>query len=233
MFQAVARNLSGVKSMDKKKVVVVDDNTLLREGLCLMINADDGFEVVAEADDGLTAVDIILGLDPGPDLVLMDLSMPKMDGLSAIREIRRHLPDTKILTLTIHDSDRFVLECFDAGVSGYCLKDATQAELMNALQVVLSGKTYISPGIADTVMEGYLEGKKTLKTETAWDSLSQREREVLKLVAEGYTSKEIADFLCISPKTVERHRSNIMGKLDLHNVSELTSFAIEQGLVGL
>ena len=180
---------------------------------------------------GLTAVDTILGLDPVPDLVLMDLSMPKMDGLSAIREIRRHLPDTKILTLTIHDSDQFVLECFEAGVSGYCLKDATQAELMNAIEVVLSGKTYISPGIADKVMEGFLEGHKTLKKTTAWDSLSPREREVLKLVAEGYTSKEVAEFLCISPKTVERHRSNIMGKLDLHNVSELTTFAIEQGLV--
>ena len=217
--------------MEKKRVVVVDDNTLLREGLCLMINASENLEVVAEADDGLTAVDTILGLDPVPDLVLMDLSMPKMDGLSAIREIRRHLPETKTLTLTIHDSDQFVLECFEAGVSGYCLKDATQAELMHAVDVVLSGKTYISPGIADKVMEGFLEGRKTLKTETAWDSLSPREREVLKLVAEGYTSKEIAEFLCISPKTVERHRSNIMGKLDLHNVSELTSFAIEQGLV--
>ena len=217
--------------MDIKKVVVVDDNTLLREGLCLMINANEGLEVVAEADDGLTAVETILGLEPAPDLILMDLSMPKMDGLSAIREITRQLPETKILTLTIHDSDQFVLECFDAGVCGYCLKDATQAELMNAVDVVLSGKTYISPGIADKVMEGYLEGKKTLKTESSWDSLSPREREVLKLVAEGYTSKEIAEFLCISPKTVERHRSNIMGKLDLHNVSELTSFAIDQGLV--
>lgn len=218
--------------MDKKRVVVVDDNTLLREGLCLMINANDGLEVVAEAGDGLQAVETVLGLEPGPDLVLMDLSMPKMDGLSAIREIRRQLPETKILTLTIHDSDQFVLECFETGVAGYCLKDATQEELMNAVEVVLSGKTYISPGIADKVMEGYLEGKKTLKKETSWDSLTQREREVLKLVAEGYTSKEIAEFLCISPKTVERHRSNIMGKLDLHNVSELTSFAIEHGLAG-
>lgn len=223
--------MSGVKSMDKKRVVVVDDNTLLREGLCLMINGDDGLEVVAEADDGLTAVEVILDLDPSPDLVLMDLSMPKMDGLSAIREIRRQLPDTRILTLTIHDSDQFVLECFEAGVAGYCLKDATQAELMNAVDVVLSGKTYISPGIADKVMEGFLEGRKTLKTETAWDSLTPREREVLKLVAEGHTSKAIGEFLCISPKTVERHRSNIMGKLDLHNVSELTTFAIDQGLV--
>ena len=216
--------------MEKKRVVVVDDNTLLREGLCLMINADENLKVVGEAHDGLSAVETILALEPGPDLVLMDLSMPKMDGLSAIREIRRQLPDIRILTLTIHDSDRFVLECFEEGVSGYCLKDATQEELLRAVDVVLSGKTYISPGIADKVMEGYLEGRKTLKKNSSWDNVTPREREVLKLVAEGYTSKEIAQMLCISPKTVERHRSNIMGKLDLHNVSELTSFAIEQGL---
>ncbi|THB78458.1 MAG: DNA-binding response regulator [Desulfobacteraceae bacterium] len=217
--------------MEPKKVVIVDDNTLLREGLCLMINADEILQVVAEASDGITAVDTVLGLETPPDLVIMDLSMPKMDGLSAIKEINRQLPDTKILTLTIHDTDDFVLECFESGVSGYCLKDASQDELIKAFHVVMEGKTYISPGIADKVMEGYLEGRKTMKKETTWDTLTQREREVLKLVAEGYSSKEIAELLYISPKTVERHRSNIMNKLDLHNVSELTLFAIDKGLV--
>ncbi len=219
--------------MEKKQIVIVDDNTLLREGLCLMINADEGLEVAAEACDGITAVDTILGLETPPDLVMMDLSMPKMGGLSAIKEIKRRLPDTKILTLTIHDTDDFVLECFESGVSGYCLKDATQDELIKAVHVVLAGKTFISPGVADKVMEGYLEGRKRLKKETVWDTLTQREREVLKLVAEGYSSKNIAELLYISPKTVERHRSNIMNKLDLHNISELTLFAIDKGLVGL
>ena len=217
--------------MKKKEIVVVDDNTLLREGLCLMINADKMLQVVAEASDGISAIETTLGLKKPPDLVMMDLSMPKMDGLSAIKEIKRQLPDTKILTLTIHDTDEFVLECFESGVSGYCLKDATQDELIKAVHVVLSGKTYISPGVADKVMEGYLEGRKKLKKETAWDTLTQREREVLKLVAEGYSSRNIAELLYISPKTVERHRSNIMNKLNLHNVSELTLFAIEKGLV--
>ncbi|HCY87130.1 MAG TPA: DNA-binding response regulator [Desulfobacteraceae bacterium] len=218
--------------METKRIVVADDNTLLREGLCLMINADDGLEVVAEAHDGLSAVEAVTGLAQPPDLVMMDLSMPRMDGVSAIKEIKRQLPDTCIMALTIHDADDFVLRCFEAGVSGYCLKDATQEELIKAVHVVLSGKPYISPGVAGKVLEGYLEGKKTLKKETRWEKLTQREREVLKLVAEGYTSKEIAEFLYISPKTVERHRSNIMNKLDLHNVSELTSFAIDKGLVG-
>lgn len=216
---------------EKKQIVIVDDNTLLREGLSLMVNADDHLEVVAEAEDGFSAVKKAMDLTVPPDLILMDLSMPRMDGLSAIKEIKRQRPETKILALTIHDTDDFVLQCFESGVSGYCLKDATQEELIKAIHVVLDGQTFISPGIADKVMEGYLEGKKTLKKETAWDKLTQREREVLKLVAEGYTSKEIADLLCISPKTVERHRANIMGKLNMHNVSELTSFAIEKKII--
>ncbi|MFO7911912.1 MAG: response regulator transcription factor [Desulfotignum sp.] len=214
-----------------KKIIVAEDNTLLREGLCMMINSDSTLEVVAQAVDGFSAIETTLSLKESPDLVIMDLSMPRMDGVSAIKEIKRQRPESKIMALTIHDSDEFILECFDAGASGYCLKDSSQEELLKAIHVVLSGKTYISPGITGTVMEGFLDGRRKLKKTTAWDSLTQREREVLKLVAEGYTSKEIAGFLCISPKTVERHRSNIMNKLDLHNVSELTTFAIEKGLV--
>ena len=214
-----------------KKIVVAEDNTLLREGLCLMINSDKNLEVVAQAADGFSAIERTLSLQEPPDLIMMDLSMPRMDGVSAIKEIKRHRPDSKIMALTIHDSDEFILDCFDAGASGYCLKDSSQDELLKAIHVVLSGKTYISPGITGTVMEGFIAGRRKLKKTTAWDSLTQREREVLKLVAEGYTSKKVAGLLCISPKTVERHRSNIMNKLDLHNVSELTAFAIEKGLV--
>ncbi len=216
--------------MKKSRILVAEDNTLLREGLCLMINSDDSLETAAEAENGLEAVK--KAAKHNPDLVMIDLSMPKMDGLSAIKEIKRQSPETKILALTIHDSDDFILECFNAGVQGYCLKDATQDELLKAIHVVLSGKTYINPGIADKVLTGYIEGKRTLKEETAWDTLTQREREILKLVGEGHTSKQIADILHISPKTVERHRSNIMTKLDIHNVSELTALAIEKGLVG-
>ncbi len=217
--------------MEKKRIVVAEDNTLLREGLCLMINSDERLKVVAEAADGFSAIETTLALEDPPDLIMMDLSMPRMDGLSAIKEIKRQMPESRIMALTIHDSDDFILECFGAGVTGYCLKDSSQDELLKAIHVVLSEKIYISPGIAGTVMEGFLEGRRKLKKESTWDRLTQREREVLKLVAEGYTSKQIAEFLFISPKTVERHRSNIMNKLGLHNVSELTTFAIEKGLV--
>jgi DNA-binding NarL/FixJ family response regulator len=166
-----------------------------------------------------------------PDLVLMDLSMPRMNGMDAIREIKRRSPKTKILVLTVHRTEEYILATFKVGADGYVLKDATHSELAMAIKTVLSGRHYISPGISDKVLEGYLEGRKTLKTRTSWETLTHREREILKLIAEGYKNKEIADYLCISAKTVEKHRANLMEKLDLHNVQALTTFAIEKGLV--
>jgi DNA-binding NarL/FixJ family response regulator len=135
------------------------------------------------------------------------------------------------LALTIHESEEYVLEAFQAGADGYCLKDASASELLVAIESVLSGRRYISPGISDKVLVEYSGEKKTVKSTTAWDELTQREKEVLKLVGESYKNKEIADFLGISEKTVEKHRSNIMMKLDLHTASALTAYAIEKGLV--
>jgi DNA-binding NarL/FixJ family response regulator len=163
--------------------------------------------------------------------MILDLSMPKMGGISALKEIKRQYPEIKILVLTIHQSDQYVLETFEAGADGYCLKDAGRNELKMAIDSVLAGSTYISPGISEQVMEGFIEGRKKLKTKTTWDTITQREREVLKLLGEGYQNKEIADLLHISVKTVEKHRANIMGKLDLHNAAALTAYAIEKGLV--
>jgi DNA-binding NarL/FixJ family response regulator len=148
-----------------------------------------------------------------------------------LKEIKRELPDTRILLLTIHESDQHVLEAFEAGADGYCIKDSSREELMLAIDSVRAGKTYISPGISDQVMEGFLTSQKKLKKQSRWDTVTQREREVLKLLAEGYTNKEIGDLLHISVKTVEKHRANLIGKLDLHNVAQLTAFAIENGLV--
>lgn len=194
-----------------------------------MLRSREDCEIVGEAQDGLEAVRQIR--KHRPDLVLLDLSMPKMGGISVMKEVKRELPATRILALTIHESDQFVLEAFDAGTDGYCIKDASREELMIAVDSVLQGKPYISPDISDQVIEGYLSGRKTLKKESRWDSVTQREREVLKLLAEGYTNKEIGDFLHISVKTVEKHRANLIGKLDLHNVAQLTAYAIEKGLI--
>ncbi|MGD9213089.1 MAG: response regulator transcription factor [Desulfobacteraceae bacterium] len=213
----------------KKQVFIVEDHQLFREGLKSMLTSRDDIEIVGEAEDGLDAVRKIRKTKP--DLVLLDLSMPKMSGISVMKELKRELPKTRILALTIHETDQYVLEAFEAGTDGYCIKDASRQELMTALDSVLEGKTYISPGIADQVVEGYLTGQVRLKQESRWDTVTQREREVLKLLAEGYTNKDIADFLNISAKTVEKHRANLIGKLDIHNVAQLTTFAIKKGLV--
>ncbi|WP_419661320.1 two component system response regulator, LuxR-type [Desulfosarcina variabilis str. Montpellier] len=213
----------------KHRVFIVEDHRLFREGLKSMLDSRGDIDIVGEAEDGLEAIRLIRNIKP--ELVLLDLSMPKMGGISVMKEVKRELPDTRILALTIHESDQFVLEAFEAGTDGYCIKDASRAELMNAVDCVLQGKPYISPDISDQVIQGYISGKKTLKKESNWDTVTQREREVLKLLAEGYTNKEIGDFLHISAKTVEKHRANLISKLDLHNVAQLTTFAIEKGLV--
>lgn len=214
---------------ERQRIVIAEDHTLIREGLKALLSAEPEFDVVGEAEDGRQAVQ--LTEQTMPDIVLMDLSMPRMNGIEAIQEIKKRCPLTKVLALTVHKTEEHILAVLKAGAEGYVLKDATHSELVMAIKNVLGGKTYLSPGIAERVIEGYLEGRKTLRSKTSWDMLSQREREVLKLVAEGYKNQGIAEFLCISEKTVQKHRANLMKKLDLHTVSALTVFAIEKGLI--
>lgn len=211
------------------RIVIAEDHTILREGLKALLVSDSKFKVVGEAEDGRDAIRLAEKL--APDLILMDLSMPRMNGMDAIAEIKKRLSDIKIVVLTVHKTEEYILAALQAGADGYLLKDDTHAELMMAVKSVFSGKTYLSPAISEKVIEGYIEGRKTLKTSTSWDSLSRREREVLKLIAEGNKNKEIAEYLYLSLKTVEKHRSNLMKKLDLHNAATLTAFAIEKGLV--
>jgi DNA-binding NarL/FixJ family response regulator len=211
------------------KIVIAEDHQLFREGLKSMLATREDLEVIDEAQDGIEALRCVKRQPP--DLLLLDLSMPRLSGISVMKDVKRQFPDVRILALTIHESDEYVLEAFNAGADGYCIKDASRGELMLAIDSVLDGKTYVSPGIADNVMEGYLEGRKKLKSKSDWDTITQREREVLKLLAEGYLNKEIAGLLHISVKTVEKHRANIMSKLDLHNAPALTAYAIEKGLV--
>lgn len=213
----------------KKRIVVVEDHQILRDGLKALLNASDDLTVVGEAEDGLEAIQRIQELTP--DLVLLDLSMPRMSGLSVIKEIKNRNPEIKIVALTMHKDEEYVLEAFRSGANGYCIKSSGHNELLVAIQAVLSGKKYVSPEVSEKVLEGYLETKKRIKEKTSWDTLTQREREVLKLVGEGYQNKEIAEFLCISVKTVEKHRANIMQKLDLHSASALTAYAIDKRLV--
>ncbi len=194
-----------------------------------MLSPSPEYEIAGEAEDGLEAVRLIR--KSKPDLVLLDLSMPRMSGFSVLREIKAAMPEVKILVLSIHESDQYVLQAFEAKADGYAIKDSSREELKVAIRSVLEGKKYISPGVAGNVLEGYLNGRKTLKNKSSLDTLTEREKEVLKLLGEGHQNKEIADLLCISVKTVEKHRSNIMAKLDLHNTATLTTFAFEHGLI--
>ncbi len=216
---------------EKKSILIVEDHTIIREGLRQILARVPSYEVVAEASDGLEAVRCVDQMEP--DLVLMDLSMPRMNGLQATREIKSRHPRTKVLILTVHKTEEHVLEAFKSGADGFVLKYATKDELLLALESVFNGETFISPMISGKVIEGYLGGVQAVKETSSWDTLTPRERQVLKLIAEGHTNKEIADYLFLSVKTVETHRSNIMRKLDLHNASELTAYAMKRGLVDL
>lgn len=213
----------------KRRIVIAEDHTILREGLRALFSQRPGLEVVGEAKDGRDAIRCAERLEP--DLLLLDLSMPGMNGLEALREIKGRCPKTKVLVLTVHDTEEHVLEALRSGANGYVLKDANQAELMMAVETVLVGKSYLSPGVSAKVIEGFLEGKKGLKPRSSWESLTPRERVILKLIGEGRKNKEIADYLCISVKTAEKHRSNLMRKLDLHSSAALISYAVQKGLV--
>jgi DNA-binding NarL/FixJ family response regulator len=217
------------QSGKKKRIVIAEDYTILREGLRALLSSNPDLEIVGEAQDGQGAIRSVE--TSKPDLVLMDLSMPRMNGMDALREIKKRVPDAKVLVLTVHKTEEYILAALQAGADGYVLKDASYEELGMAIKNVLNGKHFISPGISEKLIEGYLKGQKVEKTISPWDSLTQREREILKMIAEGSKNKEIAEYLCISAKTVEKHRANLMKKLDLHNIQTLTALAIEKGLI--
>lgn len=212
------------------RVVIAEDHTLFRQGLKALLSLEPEFEVVGEAADGFQAIQRAKELKP--DLILLDISMPRVDGMAAIKEIKRVCPEAKILVLTVHKTEEHVLETLKSGAGGYVLKDASHEEFLLAMKSVLEGKRYLSPDISARIVDGYLDGRKTVDPTSPWESLTARERQVLKLIAEGYKSKEIGEFLHISEKTVAKHRSNMMAKLDLHSASELTAYAIKRGLVG-
>jgi DNA-binding NarL/FixJ family response regulator len=210
-------------------ILIADDHTLFREGLRSLLSTHEDLHVLGEAENGQEALRAVA--ERKPDLLLIDLSMPKMGGLDAIREIKRYEPETKVLVLTVHETEEFVLEALNAGASGYVLKDATHEELILAIRSVLREKRYLSPDISAKVIEGYIHGRKAVTSNSPWESLTLREREILKLVAEGRKNKEIADILFLSAKTVAKHRANLMSKLDLHSASALTAYAMERGLL--
>ena len=215
--------------MKRYRIIIAEDHAILRDGLKALLLSEEDLDIVDEVEDGIKAIRSVTKLQP--DLILMDLSMPRMNGMEAIKEIRRSDPDVKILVLSVHNTDEYVLAALKSGANGYVLKEARHAELMMAIRHVLEGKYYLSPGVSEIIIGGYLDGQQGPKSWSRWDTLTKREREIIKLIAEGFKNREIAYHLCISVKTVEKHRANLMQKLNLHNAVELTVFAVKKGLV--
>ena len=214
---------------DLPRVLIADDHTLVRAGLRALLDQLPGINVVGEVDNGFAAIRAAGEL--AADLVLMDLTMPEMNGMEAIKEIKRRYPKVRVLVVTLHKTEEYIDASLKAGADGYIQKVATPDEFRIAIDSVLSGKGYLSPEVSANVASRTRSGGKSANVTSIYDSLTHREREVLKLVSEGKSNKAIARLLFISVKTVEKHRSNLMAKLDMHNVSELTTYAMEKGLI--
>ena len=214
--------------MGKIRVLIVDDHAILREGIRALLTLSADVDVVGEAADGQSGIERARELMP--DVVLMDIAMPGLDGLEATRRIKERHKNIKVLILTQHENREYVFPILKAGADGYVLKKAAGTELISAIRAVYEGGTFLYPSVAKTVVEDYLRPDGTL-AERRHSKLTDREIEVLKLVAEGRSNQEIADLLCLSVKTVTGHRTNIMEKLDLHSRTELVKYAIRTGLI--
>ncbi len=210
------------------KIILADDHKIVRQGLRTMLEKESDIEVMGEADDGRMAVRLARELSP--QVVIMDVGMPDLNGIEATRQVLAECPGIKVIALSMHSDRRFVMNMLKAGASGYLLKDSAFEELATAIRMVLTNKIYLSTEIANVVIKDYLQGG---GDESVFSVLSPREREVLQLMAEGKSSRQIADHLNISIKTVETHRMQIMHKLQIFSVAELTKYAIREGLSSL
>ncbi len=212
------------------KVLIADDHAMVREGIRMILAAQPDIKVVGEAADGVQAIEQVRLLDP--DIALMDIAMPGLGGLEATLEIKKSYPRTKVLVLSQYDNREYVFRFLKAGANGYILKSAAGIELVSAIRAVHEGGSILDPSIAHNVIEEYVRGKKS-QQESTYEDLTDREKQVLKLIAEGYTSKRIADSLFLSVKTVMAHRTNIMEKLNIHNRTDLIKYAISKGLINM
>jgi len=215
--------------MQKIKVLVVDDHTIVRDGICALLGLAGDIEVVGEAANGREALEMVRKLMP--DVVLMDIAMPIMGGWEATRRICKEFPGIKVLALTQYDDREYVFPVIEAGACGFISKTAASSELASGIRSVYRGDSFLSPSVARFLVEDYQRGISIRKGHDPYGGLTNREREILKLSAEGYTTQEIADMLVISPKTVEGHRTSLMAKLDIHNRIDLVKYAIRKGII--
>lgn len=215
--------------MRKQRILIADDHPIFREGLCAIISVLPNLEIIGQAENGQVAIEKARQLQP--DLILMDLTMPIMNGTEAIRVIKQRQPSIKIIALTAQKTHDHVEATLAAGASGYVLKDDSSHALLLAIESIAKGEIYLSSGVCNTVLSGFLGNSEHVRSANSWCQLTGREREVIKLVAEGYKNREIAVHLSLSIKTVEKHRSSLMNKLNIRGVSALTAYAIEHSLV--
>jgi len=215
--------------MAKIRVLVTDDHAIVRDGICALLALTADIEAVGEAANGRDALDMVTRL--APDIVLMDIVMPVMDGLEATRRIHKKSPETKVIVLTQYEDREYVLPVIEAGASGFVSKAAASSELVSAIRSVYQGDSFLSPCIARLLVEHYRQTARLEKRNGSSEQLTDREREILKLLAEGHSTHEIAQMLVISPKTVERHKTNLMAKLDVHSRLDLFKYALRKGIV--
>jgi two-component system response regulator NreC len=215
--------------MSKIRIVVADDHTIVREGVRLLLDAQADMEVVGEAADGQQALTQVRKLKP--DIALIDISMPVLNGLEATRAIKYEFPQIHVIVLTMYESDEYFFQVLDAGASGYVLKKAASADLASAIRSVHAGDVFLYPSVARRLVSDYLSRVKSGEEQKSYDGLTPREREVLKLIAEGHTNQVIAEKLVISPSTVQTHRTRIMQRLNLHSRAEWIQYAMRKGLL--
>ena len=216
--------------MSTIRVLLADDHTVVRAGIRTLLENEPDIAVIGEAADGLEAVCKVRELQP--DVVVMDITMPRMDGLKATREVAKHAPAVRVVILTMHDDEEYFFDVLNAGAMGYVLKNAAPTDLVTAIRAVYEGNVFLYPSVAKLLVQDFVR-RSTADDRSASDRLTDREREVLRLIAEGRTNQEIADTLVLSVNTVQVHRAHIMEKLNLHNRTELVKYAIKKGLIDL
>jgi DNA-binding NarL/FixJ family response regulator len=211
------------------RILLAEDHTIVRQGLARLLMDQPDIEVVGEATDGRSAIEKALELKP--DVVIMDIAMPFMNGIEAAKRIRKQLPTIKILILSMYSQEHYVHELLEAGISGYLLKDSSGGDIIRAIHAAMKDETFLSPSISKMVVESYLSPRKGVSREERFKVLSNREREVFQLIAEGHSTRKIADILCVSVSTIKSHRNKIMEKLGVESQLQLVHFAIQLGLV--
>src|SRR5580704_10986664 len=211
------------------RILLADDHTLLRQGLRKILQERPDWEVVAEAGDGREAVRQTLAVQP--DIAILDIGMPLLNGIEATRQIVRRLPDIRVLILSMHANEAYIIQALKAGAKGYLLKDSADTDLIRGVAAVASGKSFFSPAVAKVMLDDYVRHLTEKGIADRFDSLSEREREIFQLVAEGHSNKEIAELLSVSPTTIETHRAHILQKLDVHNTAELVLYAVRRGVI--